>query len=149
MLPLASYAQEEVCTLPGADRNLAKANAFLVDNKNKDGVITTESGLQYKIIKAGKGEKHPRSRDMVSAHYTLTNLAGEKLDSSHDRHMPLQFVVTSVIAGWQEALQLMTEGQHIQLFVPPNLAYRCKGSPPVIGPNELLIFDMELIAIVR
>ena len=144
-----AMAQEETCDAPGAAENLARAKAFLAENQQKEGVVVTESGLQYKIISAGKGDKNPRTRDMVSTHYTLTNLDGEKIDSSHDRHMPLQFVVTEVIAGWQEALQLMTEGQQIQLWVPPNLGYRCKGSPPRIGPNELLIFDVELMAIVR
>jgi len=149
MIPVAVTAQEHTCTAPGAAENLQRAQAFLTENKNKEGVIITESGLQYKIIKAGTGDKQPRSRDSVSTHYTLTNLDGEKIDSSHDRHMPLQFRVTDVIPGWQEALQLMTECQQIQLFVPPQLAYRCKGSPPKIGPMELLIFDMQLLAIVR
>lgn len=137
------------CASPGATENLQRATAFLANNQKQDGVITTESGLQYKIVKDGSGTKNPRSRDMVSTHYKLTNIDGEKIDSSYDRSIPLQFVVTEVIPGWQEALQLMTEGQHIQLFIPPHLGYRCKGSPPRIGPNELLLFDMELIAIVR
>ena len=140
---------QEACNLPGAAENLKRAEAFLADNKNKDGVITTESGLQYRIVQAGTGDKHPRSRDMVSTHYTLRNLDGNKIDSSFDRSMPLQFVVTEVIAGWQEALQLMTKGQKIELFVPPYLGYKCKGSPPAIGPNELLLFEVELIDIVR
>jgi len=143
------HAEVEQCDSPGARENLQRADLFLAENHNREGVIATESGLQYKVLKAGSGTKHPRGRDTVSTHYTLTNLNGDKLDSSHDRRMPLQFVVTEVIAGWQEALQLMTEGQQLQLFVPPHLGYRCKGSPPIIGPNELLIFDMELIAIVR
>jgi len=146
---LPGNTQDANCETAAAKENLAKANAFLEKNKNQDGILITESGLQYKIVAAGKGDKHPGSRDMVSTHYTLTNLAGDKIDSSHDRHMPLQFTVTEVIAGWREALQLMSEGEHIQLFVPPNLGYGCKGSPPAIGPNELLIFDMELLAIVR
>ncbi len=137
------------CQSPGGKENLQRANQFLADNKNKEGVVTTESGLQYKVVKAGSGSKNPRSRDMVSTHYTLTNLDGEKIDSSYDRSIPLQFVVTEVIPGWQEALQLMNEGQHMELFIPPHLGYRCKGSPPKIGPNELLLFKMELIAIVR
>lgn len=143
------WSQEESCDLPGAEENLNRANAFLAENKNKDGVVTTESGLQYKIIEPGSGERKPRSRDMVSTHYTLRNLDGDKIDSSFDRSMPLQFVVTEVIAGWQEALQLMSAGQKLELFVPPHLGYRCKGSPPAIGPNELLLFEVELLAIVR
>lgn len=145
----ALKAQVVECSSPGASENLKKANDFLAANAKESGVVTTESGLQYKIIKEGSGTKNPRSRDMVSTHYSLTNLAGDKIDSSYDRSIPLQFVVTEVIPGWQEALQLMTEGQHLRLFVPPHLGYRCKGSPPRIGPNELLLFDMELIAIVR
>lgn len=147
-LPPVVLAQDNECSAAGASDNLARAQAFLNENKTKAGVITTDSGLQYKVIKAGTGEARPRTRDWVSTHYTLTNLDGKKLDSSHDRHIPLQFKVTEVIAGWQEALQLMTAGQQIQLFVPPHLGYRCKGAPPNIGPNELLIFDMELLAIV-
>lgn len=145
--PLAQ-AQEE-CTVPGAAENLQRAEAFLAENKNKEGVITTDSGLQYKVVQAGSGDRNPRTRDMVSTHYTLRNLDGKKIDSSFDRSMPLQFIVTEVIAGWQEALQLMTKGQKIELFVPPNLGYKCKGSPPAIGPNELLLFEVELIDIVR
>ena len=141
--------QVAACESPGAKENLQRAEAFLDNNRTLEGVVTTDSGLQYKIVKTGNGSKNPRSRDMVSTHYTLTNLDGDKLDSSYDRSIPLQFVVTEVIPGWQEALQLMTEGEHIQLFIPPHLGYRCKGSPPKIGPNELLLFDMELIAIVR
>ena len=140
---------QETCNAPGARENLAKAEAFLASNNSKEGVITTESGLQYKVLKPGSGDKHPRSRDMVSTHYTLTNIDGKKLESSHDRFMPLQFVVTEVIDAWEEALALMTEGQQVELYVHPDLGYGCKGSPPNIGPMELLIFDLRLLSIVR
>jgi len=137
------------CKTPGAADNLAKAENFLAENKQKQGVITTDSGLQYEITRPGSGDKNPSRRDTVVTHYVLYNLAGGKLQSSYDRGMPIQFEVTRVIKGWTEALVGMKVGEKRTLYVSPELAYGCKGSPPIIGPNELLIFNMELTHIVE
>lgn len=147
-IPVSS-AQTTDCAAPGAAQNLAAAQLFLQDNKNKDGIVTTESGLQYQVLQPSKGDKKPRSRGTVVAHYDLYNITGEKLESSRDRRAPLQFGIHTVIPGWQEVLVDMTEGERRMLFVPPHLAYGCKGSAPIIGANELLIFDMELLHVLR
>lgn len=137
------------CPQPDAADNLAAAQQFLQENKDREGIVTTGSGLQYKLLQPGKGKKTPRSRGTVVAHYDLYNIKGEKLESTRDQRAPFQFSVHTVIAGWQEALLDMTEGERRMLFVPPHLAYGCRGSAPNIGANELLIFDMELLHVLR
>ena len=127
--------------------NLAKGKAFLEANANEEGVQVTESGLQYKVIEEGTGDK-PVATDTVKVHYCGTLIDGEKFDSSYDRGTPAQFPVNGVIQGWVEALQLMGEGAKWKLFIPPELAYGARGAGGVIGPNAALIFDVELIAIV-
>ena len=119
--------------------------AFLAANKSKDGVVTLPSGLQYKILKAGTGEK-PTLDDTVVCNYkgTLTN--GTEFDASEKHGGPVTFPVKGVIAGWTEALQLMPAGSKWQLFVPSNLAYGAQG-PGDIGPNATLIFEVELVSI--
>lgn len=149
LLVFTSFAAAEDCTAPNAAANLKAAQAFLKENKKKDGIITTDSGLQYQVLETGDGEQKPRSWGTVVAHYDLYNINGEKLESSRDRRAPLQFGVHTVISGWQEVLVDMTAGERRMLFVPPELAYGCKGSPPNIGANELLVFDMELLHILR
>lgn len=125
-----------------ADENLAQANAFLEENAGAEGVMTTDSGLQYKIIEEGTGEV-PTADSQVLVHYEGRLLDGTIFDSSIQRGEPVNFGVGQVIPGWTEALQLMPEGSKWQLFVPPNLGY---GSSDVgFGPNQLLIFDVELI----
>lgn len=124
------------------------AQAYLEQNGKKEGVVTTASGLQYTIIKEGDGAT-PTEKDKVIAHYKGTLLDGTVFDSSYDRGEPATFPVTGVIQGWQETLQLMKEGAKWQIVVPANLAYGPRGAGQLIGPNETLIFDIELIAITQ
>lgn len=120
---------------------------FLAENAKKDGVVVLPSGLQYKVIKTGTGCK-PGRTDKVRCHYEGTFVNGEKFDSSYDRKQPAVFGVNQVIAGWTEALQLMTEGSEWQLFIPYNLAYGEAGAPGSIPPYSALIFKVELIAVI-
>ncbi len=127
-------------------KNLEAGQAFLEANKKKEGVVTLPSGLQYKIITEGKG-KQPKSTDTVVAHYrgTLTN--GTEFDSSYKRNEPATFPVAGVIKGWQEVLPLMKEGAKWQVYIPAELAYGPRGAGDVIGPNEVLVFDIELLSV--
>ena len=128
-------------------KNKAEGEAFLAENKKKEGVKTLPSGLQYKVIKAGTGKK-PKSTDTVTAHYRGTLINGTEFDSSYKRGQPATFPVSgNMIPGWTEALQLMEEGAKWQLFIPSNLAYGERGMGGVIGPNATLIFEIELISI--
>lgn len=124
----------------------AKGKEFLADNGKKEGVITTASGLQYKVIKAGNGPK-PTAASTVEVHYHGTTVNGEVFDSSIERGEPATFPVGNVIAGWTEALQLMPVGSKWKLFIPSSLAYGEMGQGGVIGPNETLIFEVELLSI--
>lgn len=126
--------------------NLAEAEKNLADNAAKDGVITTESGLQYKIVTAGDGAI-PTASDAVSVHYEGKLFDGTVFDSSIQRGEPATFPVQGVIAGWTEALQLMPVGSKWQLFVPPALAYGESGAGNAIQPNSALVFDVELLSI--
>jgi FKBP-type peptidyl-prolyl cis-trans isomerase FklB len=116
------------------------------EEPKKEGVKTTETGLQYKVIKAGTG-KTPKASDTVVTHYRGTLVDGTEFDSSYKRGEPATFPVKGVIAGWTEALQLMPVGSKWQLVIPSKLAYGQRGAPPAIGPNATLIFEIELIAI--
>ena len=129
-----------------AEANVAKGKKFLADNAKKEGVKTTKSGLQYKVIKSGSG-KTPKLTDEVTTHYRGTLIDGTEFDSSYKRKQPATFPVNRVIGGWTEALQLMKEGDKWQLFIPSDLAYGERGSGPDIGPNEVLIFDIELLKV--
>lgn len=129
-------------------KNAEEGKAFLADNKSKKGVKTTKSGLQYKVITQGKGNK-PSTSDKVSVHYRGTLLNGEEFDSSYKRKQPAEFGVTQVIAGWTEALQLMQEGSKYELYIPSDLAYGSRGTQGAIGPNQTLIFEVELLKIVK
>jgi FKBP-type peptidyl-prolyl cis-trans isomerase FklB len=129
-----------------ADANVEKGKAFLEENKKKPGVITTASGLQYQIIKEGTGAK-PTLNDKITAHYHGTLVDGTVFDSSVDRGQPASFPVSGVIPGWTEALQLMPVGSKWKLFLPSNLAYGERGAGGKIGPNSVLIFEVELISI--
>jgi len=122
-----------------------RGEAFLAENKKKEGVKTLPSGLQYKVMKAGTGKK-PKSNDTVTVHYRGTLIDGTEFDSSYKRGQPAIFQVSGVIPGWTEALQLMQEGAKWQLFIPSNLAYGERGQGP-IGANATLIFEVELISI--
>ena len=117
--------------------------AFLQTNKKNKGIVETKSGLQYKIVNAGAGVK-PKADSEVQVHYRGTLIDGTEFDSSYKRGQPVSFKLNQVISGWQEALQLMSKGSKWQIFVPSNLAYGPAGAGP-IGPNETLIFDVELL----
>jgi len=129
-----------------AEENKKTGEAFLAENKKKEGVVTLPSGLQYKILKAGKGKK-PTDADKVECHYRGTLIDGTEFDSSYRRGQPATFPVAGVIAGWTEALKLMPVGSKWQLFVPSQLAYKERGSGQEIGPNATLIFEVELLGI--
>ena len=126
--------------------NGAEGEKFLADNKTKDGVTTTASGLQYKVITAGTGAT-PKATDTVVTHYSGTLINGKVFDSSYKRNSPATFPVNGVIKGWTEALQLMKVGAKWQLFIPADLAYGERGAGANIGPNQVLIFEIELLEI--
>jgi FKBP-type peptidyl-prolyl cis-trans isomerase len=121
-------------------------NKFLEENRKKKDVVTTESGLQYLILKQGDGP-NPERTDKVKVHYRGTTIDGVEFDSSYKRGKPALFPVTGVIKGWIEALLLMNVGSKYKLFIPPELAYGSQGAGPRIGPNAVLIFEIELLDI--
>ena len=129
-----------------AKNNLAEGEKFLAENKTKRDVKTTASGLQYKVIKEGTGPQ-PKTTDTVTVNYRGTTIGGAEFDSSYKRGEPATFPVTGVIKGWTEALTMMKVGSKYQLFIPANLAYGERGHPPVIGGNQTLIFEVELMEI--
>ena len=128
------------------EKNLKEGEAFLVANGKKDGVKTTASGLQYKVMTAGTGAT-PKPTDEVKVHYHGTLIDGTVFDSSVERGEPISFPVTGVIPGWVEALQLMKVGDKWQIYIPSKLAYGERGAGGKIGPNSALIFDVELLGI--
>jgi len=145
----AAFAAFILTTSCDAQSNnpIEKAEKFLMENKAKEGVKTLPSGLQYKVIKDGDG-KTPKLTDTVVTHYRGTLLDGSEFDSSYKRNEPATFPVSGVIKGWTEALQLMKEGAKWILYVPPKLAYGERGTPGgPIGPNETLIFEIELLKV--
>lgn len=129
-----------------AEENLKKSRRFLEENKAKSGVKTTESGLQYKVLEEGSGAS-PSLSDTVVVHYKGTLIDGTEFDNSRKRGQPAEFQLSGVIKGWQEGLQLMKEGAKYKLFIPPELGYGQRGAGQNIGPNEALIFDVELIEV--
>ena len=135
-------AEQEAFDLQ-ATANLEQGTAFLAANAAKEGVVNTESGLQYKVIKAGTGPM-PTLDAVVEVHYAGRLLDDTEFDSSIKRGIPVQFGVTQVIPGWTEALQLMAEGSKWELYIPAELAYGAGGQGP-IGPNATLIFEVELL----
>jgi FKBP-type peptidyl-prolyl cis-trans isomerase FklB len=128
------------------DKNKKEGEAFLAANKKKDGVITLPSGLQYKVLTMGTGPK-PTASQTVSCNYRGTLIDGKEFDSSTRYGKPAEFPVGQVIKGWVEALQLMPVGSKWQLFIPSDLAYGANGQGQTIGPNAVLIFDIELLSI--
>ncbi len=129
-----------------ADKNKALGQHFLADNGQKEGVMMTASGLQYEILQAGTGEKHPSAHDTVTVHYHGTLIDGKVFDSSVDRGETISFGLNQVIKGWTEGVQLMVVGEKRRFFIPAELAYgqRAAGA---IEPGSTLIFDIELFAI--
>ncbi len=144
---LTDYQQKLVSerNAKGADSKAA-GEKFLAENKNKEGVVTTTSGLQYKILKEGTGPK-PTAESNVKVHYHGTLIDGTVFDSSVERGEPIDLSLGQVIKGWQEALPLMNTGSKYQIYVPSDLAYGERGAGGSIGPNETLIFDIELLGI--
>ena len=125
---------------------LGKGQAFLEQNKSEEGVMTTDSGLQYKVLEKGEGDVTPSATDKVRVHYHGTLVDGSVFDSSVQRGQPISFGLNQVISGWTEGLQLMSVGDKFRLFIPANLAYG-SGSAGKIPGNSALIFDVELLGI--
>jgi FKBP-type peptidyl-prolyl cis-trans isomerase len=129
-----------------AEENRKKGEAFLAENSTREGVMTMPSGLQYKILKLGSG-RTPTEADTVEVNYRGTLINGTEFDSSYRTGKPATFKVAAVIPGWIEALKLMPVGSKWQLFIPPQLAYGERGAGSDIGPDETLVFEVELLAI--
>ena len=128
------------------EKNMAEGKAFLEENSKKPGVVTTASGLQYKVLSTGDG-KQPKETDTVTNHYKGTLIDGREFDSSYKRDTPAEFPVNGVIKGWTEALQLMHVGDKWQLFIPSELAYGATKRSELIEANSTLIFEIELLSI--
>ncbi len=128
------------------EENVNAENDFLAANREKEGVVETESGLQYKVLEAGDGPT-PSATDRITAHYHGTLLDGRVFDSSVNRGQPATFPVNGVIQGWQEVLQLMPVGSKYRVFIPSRLAYGERGAGDMIGPYAMLIFEIELLGI--
>lgn len=130
------------------EEKMKKNTAYLAENKKKEGVVTTASGLQYSVIKSGPDDgKHPGASDTVVVHYAGTLIDGTKFDSSYDRGKPATFGVGQVIPGWTEVLKLMKPGDKWAVVIPPELGYGKRGAGAKIGPDSVLLFDVELISI--
>ncbi|MDX1626446.1 MAG: FKBP-type peptidyl-prolyl cis-trans isomerase [Wenzhouxiangellaceae bacterium] len=129
-----------------AEENKAQADEFLAENRAKSGIVALPSGVQYRVIEEGEGNR-PALTDTVTVHYRGSKTDGREFDSSFARGVPAVFQVDSVLEGWQEVLPLMREGAYWQVFLPPELAFGVRGDPPLIGPNEALQFDIRLVQI--
>jgi len=127
-------------------QNLEQSQAFLAENAKKEGVVALDSGLQYRVIKAGEGNS-PQTTNSVSVNYRGTLIDGTEFDSSYERGKPATFQLKKVIKGWREALQLMKEGAKWELYIPPKLAYGKRTPNKTIPPNSTLIYEVELIAV--
>ncbi len=127
-----------------ARKNLEEGKAFLAENAKKEGVITLESGVQYKVLEEGKGDS-PTAEDTIFAHYRGTLLDGTEFDSSYQRGVPLTLQMNSVIKGWGEVLKRMKPGSKWEVYIPSDMAYGERGAGDAIGPNQTLIFTIELI----
>ncbi|MBI5383959.1 MAG: FKBP-type peptidyl-prolyl cis-trans isomerase [Verrucomicrobia bacterium] len=145
---LASQQQTEKIrtTKERSEKNQKEGEAFLKENKTKEGVVTLASGVQYKVLKAGTGQK-PTLDDTVVCHYRGTLIDGTEFDSTAKRGRPATLPLGKVMKGWREALPLMPVGSKWQVVVPPNLAYGARGTGRVIGPNATLVFELELLDI--
>ena len=140
-------AEQQQQMAAAAEQNAAVGAQFLAQNAERDGVTTTESGLQYEVLEAGEGDR-PAAEDTVTVHYTGSLIDGTVFDSSVERGQPAQFNVGQVIPGWTEALQLMPVGSKWRVFIPSDLAYGAQGAGGgAIGPNETLVFEVELIEV--
>ncbi len=147
---IASYMQrrERERLMAQYGQQIEAAKTWLSDNARHEGVITTATGLQYKVLQEGTGST-PGPEDIVKVHYTGKTIDGNKFDSSYDRGEPAQFRVSNVIRGWVEGLQLMKEGSKVMLYIPYDLAYGERGAGNVIKPFETLIFEVELLEVIK
>ena len=141
---VVAYQQKKFQEL--SDKNEKAGKKYLAANKKEPGVVELPSGLQYRIVEEGSGEK-PVSSDTVKVHYRGTLIDGTEFDSSYARGEPATFQIAGIINGWQQALVLMSEGSKWQVFIPPALAYGSGGAGQNIGPNETLVFEVELVSI--
>ncbi|MDA8561595.1 FKBP-type peptidyl-prolyl cis-trans isomerase [Gammaproteobacteria bacterium] len=141
---ISSFAAPDSAQPTSAEAIKKQGKKFLTENKNKKGIVSLPSGLQYEVISEGNGKK-PRETDIVTVDYEGKLLNGQIFDSSYKRGQPASFPVNGVISGWTEALQLMNEGSTWKLYIPPQLAYGEAGAGGVIGPNETLIFKVKLL----
>lgn len=139
-------AEQQVLAEEAAGVNLQIAEEFLAENKDREGIITTESGLQYEVVVEGEGPK-PAREDEVTVHYSGTLVDGTVFDSSYQRGTPATFPLDGVISGWTEGVQLMSVGSSYRFYIHPDLGYGEMGAGDLIGPNVLLVFDIELISI--
>lgn len=151
MATLQGYQQKKMAEMQAeagkqAEKNKAESEAFLAENAAKEGVVALESGLQYKVLEAGDGAK-PSAADVVEVHYRGTLIDGTEFDSSYARGESITFPVNGVIEGWTEALQLMPVGSKWELYIPSDLAYGPGGTQGAIGPNQALVFEVELLGI--
>lgn len=129
-----------------AQSALEKGKTFLQANSIKEGVQTTSTGLQYKVLTPGEG-KQPKASDTVLVHYRGTTIDGAEFDSSYKRREPIEFPLSGVIRGWTEGVQLMKEGSKFEFYIPSELAYGKRGAGGAIGPDETLIFEVELLKV--
>ncbi len=144
---MEAYKKQRLAELTEAgNKNLQVGQQYLDKNKQNKNVVTLDNGLQYKIVKEGTG-RTPKLQDKVVVHYKGTLIDGTEFDSSYRRGEPASFNVNGVIQGWQQALTLMSEGAKWELAIPPHLAYGARGSGPRIGPNETLLFEVELLEV--
>jgi len=139
--------QQEADAVAEAQATLEEGLAYLAENGKREGVISTDSGLQYEVVEEGQGNS-PTAEDRVVTHYNGTLIDGSVFDSSVERGQPAEFVLNQVIPGWTEALQLMKEGGKMRIYLPPDLAYGSVSPGPGIPANSVLIFDIELIDVV-
>jgi FKBP-type peptidyl-prolyl cis-trans isomerase FklB len=144
---ISSYLSHQ--SAQDATANKLAGEKFLADNAKKPGIIVLASGLQYEVLNAGSDSTRPKLTDKVKCHYHGTLIDGTVFDSSVDRGQPVEFPVNGVIRGWIEALQLMPVGSRWRLFIPSDLAYGDSGAGPDIGPGSTLIFDVELLEIIK
>ncbi|MDM8004306.1 MAG: FKBP-type peptidyl-prolyl cis-trans isomerase [Bacteroidota bacterium] len=147
---IVSYMQrrERARMMARYGKEIEAARTWLSENAKQEGVVTTASGLQYKVLQEGTGAT-PGPEDVVKVHYTGKTIDGNKFDSSFDRGEPAQFRVSNVIRGWVEGLQLMKEGSRVMLYIPYDLAYGERGAGNVIKPLETLIFEVELLEVIK